>query len=304
MTIQQIEYFLSLAQRLNFTSVAERFFITQPTLSRQIIRLEEELNTQLFIRQNNKVTLTPAGALLYDELKSTYPKFLTLLRRVADVGQAHEKLTIGLLVGLQLNKYIIDAIDALRSTCYPDLQISIETHSLIELQKRIIDEEIDIANVIIPPYDSLSGLEKLPLDKQCYCLAIAKSYFALPPKEITMEQLGNILEQMPLMLAANSNFPSPWEDPMEHLSTSLHHTFPFQPKIRLVRGLGDIAPQVCAGLGVAVLNENHLIALDPYALLIPIKNNSHFVTGLIYSSKSMNAARDMFINLVSCRTAP
>ena len=44
MTTQQMEYFLSLAQKLNFSAVAERFFISQPTLSRQISNMERELN--------------------------------------------------------------------------------------------------------------------------------------------------------------------------------------------------------------------------------------------------------------------
>ncbi|MCF0229826.1 MAG: LysR family transcriptional regulator, partial [Parasporobacterium sp.] len=43
MTLQQIGYFLKLAEELNFTNVAKVFFITQPTLSRQIVNLENEL---------------------------------------------------------------------------------------------------------------------------------------------------------------------------------------------------------------------------------------------------------------------
>ena len=50
MTTQQMEYFLSLAQKLNFSAVAERFFISQPTLSRQISNMERELNVKLFTR--------------------------------------------------------------------------------------------------------------------------------------------------------------------------------------------------------------------------------------------------------------
>ena len=47
MTTQQMEYFLSLAQKLNFSAVAERFFISQPTLSRQISNMERELNAMV-----------------------------------------------------------------------------------------------------------------------------------------------------------------------------------------------------------------------------------------------------------------
>ena len=65
MTTQQMEYFLSLAQKLNFSAVAERFFISQPTLSRQISNMERELNVKLFTR-SPKLALTYAGDLLVD----------------------------------------------------------------------------------------------------------------------------------------------------------------------------------------------------------------------------------------------
>ena len=64
MTINQLQYFMSLASRLNFRAVAERYFITQPTLSRQIASLEEELNVKLFERSKHGVELTAAGKVL------------------------------------------------------------------------------------------------------------------------------------------------------------------------------------------------------------------------------------------------
>ena len=86
MTTQQMEYFLSLAQKLNFSAVAERFFISQPTLSRQISNMERELNAQLFIRKNNTVYLTRAGEQLYAGLKNIYGNFQDLARQVEDLG--------------------------------------------------------------------------------------------------------------------------------------------------------------------------------------------------------------------------
>ena len=64
MEIRILRYFLTVAREENITKAANVLHITQPTLSRQLMQLEDELNTQLLIRGKNKITLTDAGMLL------------------------------------------------------------------------------------------------------------------------------------------------------------------------------------------------------------------------------------------------
>lgn len=64
MEIRILKYFLTVAREQNITRAAEALHITQPTLSRQIAALEEELGTALFERNNKKITLTKEGLLL------------------------------------------------------------------------------------------------------------------------------------------------------------------------------------------------------------------------------------------------
>ena len=64
MDIRILRYFLTVAKEQNFTKAAEQLNITQPTLSRQLASLEEELGTALFIRGSRSITLTEAGILL------------------------------------------------------------------------------------------------------------------------------------------------------------------------------------------------------------------------------------------------
>lgn len=65
MEIRQVRYFLAVARSRNFSRAAERVHITQPALSQQIRKLEEELCTPLFERHRQGVSLTPAGMAFY-----------------------------------------------------------------------------------------------------------------------------------------------------------------------------------------------------------------------------------------------
>ena len=65
MTLNQLECFSVLAQRLNFTQAADDLFMSQPALSRTISALEGELGVRLFDRNSRSVALTPAGRAFY-----------------------------------------------------------------------------------------------------------------------------------------------------------------------------------------------------------------------------------------------
>lgn len=64
MELRVLNYFLAIAREENFTKAAQQLHITQPTLSRQIARLEEELGVELFIRSNHNIILTEDGMIL------------------------------------------------------------------------------------------------------------------------------------------------------------------------------------------------------------------------------------------------
>src|SRR3954454_25040170 len=89
LTLQQLRYFLAVAETRHFTRAAEQVRVAQPSLSTQIRALEAELGAPLFNRVRGNVTLTAAGETL-----------LPVARRIlADVDVAH--LEVGELIGLR-----------------------------------------------------------------------------------------------------------------------------------------------------------------------------------------------------------
>ena len=64
MEIRTLQYFLTIAREESISGAAEYLHVTQPTLSRQMKELEEELGKQLFIRGKRRITLTDEGMIL------------------------------------------------------------------------------------------------------------------------------------------------------------------------------------------------------------------------------------------------
>ncbi|MFY7666375.1 LysR substrate-binding domain-containing protein [Flavobacterium sp.] len=70
MTITQLQYVLAVAEYKNFTLAAEKSFVTQPTLSMQIQKIEEELGVLIFDRSKKPIQLTPVGQQIVEQAKN------------------------------------------------------------------------------------------------------------------------------------------------------------------------------------------------------------------------------------------
>lgn len=72
MEMHQVRYFLAVAEHLNFTRAAEKMNVAQPSLTRAILKLEEELGGPLFNRERNNTHLTELGRIMLPHLKAAY----------------------------------------------------------------------------------------------------------------------------------------------------------------------------------------------------------------------------------------
>ena len=85
MEIRQLKYFLKLAETLNFSEASHELFITQSTLSQQILNLERELDQQLFLRNSHEVVLTEAGHLLVPMARESIHAVDNCLQRMQEL---------------------------------------------------------------------------------------------------------------------------------------------------------------------------------------------------------------------------
>lgn len=87
MDFNQLEYFVSVAQTLNFTQAAKIHYITQPAISRRITDLEKELGVQLFIRNSHQVVLTGAGEEFFRYAQSVLESTAAVKQRIRALAE-------------------------------------------------------------------------------------------------------------------------------------------------------------------------------------------------------------------------
>ena len=89
MDIRVLRYFLAAAEQQSISGAAQKLHVTQPTLSRQFMELEEELGHTLFVRSNRKLRLTSKGELFYERARS----IVNLFDRTKEEIRAEDELT-------------------------------------------------------------------------------------------------------------------------------------------------------------------------------------------------------------------
>jgi len=148
MNTMQIKCFLAVTETLNFTKAASQLYMTQPGLSRYIVSLEKELNTLLFIRDQQKVRLTPAGAVLAQELSGFLDKMEEVIRKVRSAGQGYTgTLVIGTLGGQGSGDIYTDRVlDFMEHN--PNIELVFKQGSFRDLRQWLQSGEIDMARTL------------------------------------------------------------------------------------------------------------------------------------------------------------
>ena len=144
MKLSQMEYFLAVAEELNFTAAAKTLYISQPALSKQIVALEEELGVKLFQRTSRKVSLTAAGMQLQEDLRALLAQLDQIKSRASELGKNEElTLHIGCFDGAFTDDFLPAALDNLYAAI-PNLCIALTRNSFRENRKALNQGNIDL----------------------------------------------------------------------------------------------------------------------------------------------------------------
>lgn len=145
MNDRQIECFIRTAENLNFTDTAKDMFTTQPTVSRLINGLEEELGFPLFYRDRKEVRLTPSGSLIYNFFEHSNTEFEECIDKAKNIDQGYEGvINMGLSSSMEMDVMWDDIIPKFQKM-YPSIRFTYEcTPTAKELTRNLTSEKYDV----------------------------------------------------------------------------------------------------------------------------------------------------------------
>ncbi|RYY99550.1 MAG: LysR family transcriptional regulator [Chitinophagaceae bacterium] len=144
MELQQIRYFIALSEELHFWRTAEKLFITQSALSRQIKALEEELGVQLFERSKRNVKLTRAGAFLYEQWRRLSDDIDRVHRQARSLHEGTQGfIRIGYPGSLSYG-YLPELVSGIAGDL-PELKIELVEPTDTSFEQLLLNYQMDIA---------------------------------------------------------------------------------------------------------------------------------------------------------------
>ncbi len=142
MELRHLRYFVAVAEEKSFNKAAERLYISQPPLSRQIKQLEEEVGVMLIDRDNRPLKLTEAGEFFYDHAVQILAKSDKLKSMTMRKANFDNSISIGFVSSILYG--ILPKIIARFRACYPNIEIKLQELNSWEQTQALTEGKIDV----------------------------------------------------------------------------------------------------------------------------------------------------------------
>ncbi|MFA6941867.1 MAG: LysR family transcriptional regulator [Clostridiaceae bacterium] len=164
MDFHQFEYVIAVAEERSFSKAANKLYISQPSLSQYIMRLEQQLNIKLFDRSTNPLTLTYAGEKYIESAKNILNLNDKLREQLGDIAGFNKgRIKIG--IPIPTERYILPLVLPKFNKKFPEIEIVIEEHSAIELEKLLAKGDVDFAIMHLPIENKKIVYEPISVEK-------------------------------------------------------------------------------------------------------------------------------------------
>lgn len=198
MNLRDLKYIIAVAETRHFGKAAKRCFVSQPTLSGQIKKLEEELGVTIFERTKRSVKLTPIGGDIINHAR----RMMEQADAIELLAKAHhDPLSGPLRVGAipTLSPYLVPLIIMPLKRRYPQLKLVLSEEVTETLLQRLRNHEIDVA--LIATMVGEPELGTIPLFDEPFWLAHPRNDPLYAKDEITQQDL----EQLDLLLLSDGH---------------------------------------------------------------------------------------------------
>ncbi|MBL4575055.1 MAG: LysR family transcriptional regulator [Opitutaceae bacterium] len=288
MEIHQLRYFIAIVDTGTFTRAAEKCHVAQPSLSQQIIKLEDELGQKLFHRLGRRVELTGAGEFFVGKARGILLEIENTQHELDDaVEEGAGKVSIGAIPTVA--PYLLPQILLECQVRYPDLKIEVREDFHSDIAAAVIEGEVDVAIV-----SNLSEDERLvhePLLSEPLVLVLPSGHWLSKKEKVYIDDLQD--ESFILLGEASS------------LASKVRRFFGdnnFEPTIvARCSQMKTVKSLVASGLGISIIPRMTVESGDEGFLVFRSLSDVHLVRDLVMirdQRRYLNRSVKQFMDLL------
>ena len=187
MELRQQKYFIRVAECLNFSEAAKESCISQSTLSQQIKQLEQELGSELFLRNSRTVSLTEAGMELLPYARTTIKDADACIERIRDLKDILTG-TMNIGVTYSFSPILTETIFSFIKK-YPKVKLNIFYKPMSELMDMLRDRKVDFV-LAFKPSAPMEGIESHILFQNYLAAIVSSTHSLASEKKVSLEQIA------------------------------------------------------------------------------------------------------------------
>jgi LysR family hydrogen peroxide-inducible transcriptional activator len=187
-TLTELKYIVAVAREKHFGKAAEACFVSQPTLSVAIKKLEEELELKIFERSANEVTVTPLGQEIIEQAQSVLEQ-AAQIKEIAKRGKDPLAGTLRLGLIYTIGPYLLPSLVKQMMAQAPQMPLMLQENFTVKLLDMLRTGDTDCA-VLAEPFPE-AGLAIAPLYDEPFMAAVPMGHPLAKQTSVTAEQLKN-----------------------------------------------------------------------------------------------------------------
>lgn len=292
MNITTLQYFIAAAELSSFTKAAKKHFVAQTAISQQIAKLEKNLNVKLFNREKNRVLLTDAGHIFYEDIKNILQEYEYAIAKVSKYDLDEKRVIILGYKEREELALLTDAIQEFQKQ-YPNVEFVIKETNICKVLDEIKHELCDMFINISCTFTTfdLAYIEHYTIYNGSMGLAVSCSH---PKAERQYLEAKELAEEKFIVLNVDNN------------NRGFKEMYNHCKKDGYELQICDYAQNIGAQLMMVELNKGVTFVQDLMAdslpdriKYIPINNTAHkYGVDVIWSKGNTNEYLHKFINFI------
>lgn len=258
MTLTELKYIIAVAREKHFGKAADACFVSQPTLSVAVKKLEEELEVQIFERLSGEVTVTPQGRAIIAQAQRVLDESKQL-KQLAKYGVDPLRGPIRLGTIYTIAPYLLPKLIRKTKQQLPDMPLFLHETFTSVLLEMLRQGELDCA-ILAYPF-AMAGLEAIDLYDEPYLVSVPHDHEwaqreAISPDELSGQNMlllgaGHCFREHVLEVCPELNRKKPMMDEVDDMPRNFEGS-----------SLETIRQMVAGGIGISVLPRTSVVDMD------------------------------------------